>query len=299
MNKLEALKVFVRVAELSSFTRAADALEMPKASVSDAVKQLEAAFGVRLLQRTTRTVHLTHDGEECYRRGKAVLDDMETLEGLFQGGASALEGALRVDMSLGLARNLVIPRLPEFLRDHPKLDVVLSSTDRRVELVREGFDCVLRVGPLSDSSLVAMPMGRFVQINCASPDYLAQHGIPRNLDDLARHRLVHYVSNPGDRSPGFEYVTDDKTVYLPMAGNVTVNNSDAYRAACLAGLGLTQVPSFGIADDLATGRLVEILPAHRAPPLPVSLLVANRRHLPKRVQVFAAWLKDILAPHVA
>jgi DNA-binding transcriptional LysR family regulator len=273
-------------------------LGLPKASVSDAVKQLETAFGVRLLQRTTRTVRLTHDGEVCYRRGKAVLDDMDALEGLFQRGATALEGTLRVDMSLGMARNVVIPRLPEFLRDHPKLHVALSSTDRRVELVREGFDCVLRVGALSDSSLVAMPMGRMTQINCASPGYLAQHGVPHSLSDLARHRLVHYASTSGDESPGFEYIDGSEIRYATMVGNVTVNNSDAYRAACLAGLGLTQVPRFGVEEDLATGRLVEVLPAYRAPPLPVSLLVANRRHLPKRVQAFVAWLKNILAPYV-
>lgn len=299
MNKLEAMKIFVRVADLASFTQAADQLGLPKASVSEGIKQLENLFGVRLLQRTTRKVQMTHDGSLCYERCKNVLEEMDELEGLFQRGDEDLEGRLRVDMPLGIADHIVIPRLPEFLQSHPKLEIDIGSSDRRVDLIREGFDCVLRIGTLTDSSLVARPLGKFALVNCASPDYLARCGTPRKLADLARHQLVHYVTVPGGKCQGFEYFDGAQTCFIPMDGPVTVNNSAAYRSACLAGLGLVQIPRVGNLPLFETGRLVEVLPRHRPLPMPVSLLVPNRRHLPKRVQVFMAWLSAVMAPYLA
>jgi DNA-binding transcriptional LysR family regulator len=203
-------------------------------------------------------------------------------------------------MPVGAARQLVVPRLPEFLAAHPQIEVELSSTDRRVDLVREGFDCVLRVGPLSDSTLVARPLGHCVQKNFASPDYLARHGTPHTLADLARHMLVHYVPTLGGRSPGFEYVAaaGGETRSVPMAGALTVNNSEAYEAACLAGLGLIQAPDMGLSPMVAAGHLVEVLPDFRGPPMAVSLLYANRRHLPKRVQAFMNWVAQVMQPHL-
>jgi len=299
MNKLEAMKVFVRVADLASFTQAADQLGLPKASVSEAIKQLENLFGVRLLQRTTRKVQMTHDGSLCYERCKNVLEEVDELEGLFQRGAEDIEGRLRVDMPLGVADHIVIPRLPEFLQAHPKLEIDICSTDRRVDLIQEGFDCVLRIGILTDSTLVARPLGTFELLNCASPDYLARFGTPRKLADLARHQLVHYVTTPGGKSAGFEYFDGQQTNFIPMAGPATVNNSDAYRSACLAGLGVVQIPRVGNQSLIDAGRLVEVLPKHRALPMPVSLLLPNRRHLPKRVLVFMAWLKEVMAPNLS
>ncbi len=295
----ELLQIFTRVAELSSFTQAADQLGLPKASVSQAVQQLEALLGTRLLQRTTRRVHMTQDGMACYERGKDVLADMDELQTMFQRGGESLRGRLRVDMSVAVARNYVFPRLPEFLARHPLLEIDLNSTDRRVDLVREGFDCVLRVGVLEDSGLVARPLGKFIQLNCASPAYLRTHGTPRSVADLAGHQLVHYVSTFGARSAGFEYEDAGVRRSVPMGGAVTVGNADAYTAACLAGLGLIQAPASGVQTLIDRGLLVEVLPDTRAPALPVSLLYAHRRHLPRRVQVFMAWLTELLQPHLA
>ncbi|AXT49069.1 MULTISPECIES: LysR family transcriptional regulator [Chromobacterium] len=298
MNKLEAMQIFVRVAELSSFTQAADSLGLPKASISVAVKQTEAWLGARLLHRTTRKVQMTQDGQAFYERCKDVLAEMDELQGMFQRGEETLSGRLRVDMPSGVARYQVLPRLDEFLQRHPRLELELSSTDRKVDIVREGFDCVLRVGELSDSSLVARPLGRFRQLNCASPAYLARYGAPAGLEDLARHRLVHYVSTLGARPAGWEWRDDSGSHWLAMSGSVIVNNADAYQAACLAGLGLIQAPESGVRHLLDRGELVEVLPEFRAAPMPVTLLYAHRRNLPRRARVFMDWLAEALAPHL-
>ncbi len=299
MLRPELLLVFTRVAELASFTQAADSLGLPKASVSKSVKQLEEALGVQLLQRNTRRVQLTHDGQAGYERCKDMLAAFDDLQGMFRHQGQALRGRLRVDMSLGIARAVVLPRLPEFLQAHPALEIELSSTDRRVDLVREGFDCVLRVGALEPSELVARPMGRMPQFNLASPAYLQAHGTPQTLEDLATHRLVHYAPRLGMRPLGFEVEEEGGTVRtIQMAGSVTVNNSEAYSAACLAGMGIVQAPVFGMRPQVAAGQLVEVLPRWRAPAMPVTLLYAHRRNVPARVRLFMDWLGSLLVPHL-
>lgn len=298
MDTLETLRSFLRVAELGSFTRAADSLGLPKASVSTAVQRLEARLGTQLLHRTTRRVQLTADGEAFYPRARDQLDDMEDLHGMFQHGDAPLRGRLRVDMSSGMAR-LLMPRLPEFLARHPQLEIEVSGTDRRVDVVREGFDCVLRVGTLDDNTLVARPLGAMQIVNCASPAYLAAHGMPNGPDALAAgHALVHYVGTLGQRPPGFEYHDGHGYRWLPMAGRVTVNSSDGYVAAALAGLGIIQVPLLGVRALLESGALVEVAPHLVAEPMPVTLLYAQRRHLPRRVALFMDWLAAVLRPHL-
>ncbi|MOA08675.1 HTH-type transcriptional regulator DmlR [compost metagenome] len=195
-----------------------------------------------------------------------------------------------------LARKLVMPRLAEFTAAHPGVELEVSSTDRRVDLVREGFDLVLRVGPLLDASLVARSLGAFPVVNVASPAYLAAHGTPRTLDDLAGHRLVHYITVLGGRPPGFEYLEGDLLRQLPMAGSLTVNNAEAYSAACLAGLGLIQVPLHGVREQLERGELVAVLSDYQAPPLEVRLIYAHRR-LPQRVRAFMDWLEALVREH--
>lgn len=298
MNRTAAMQLFLRIAELGSFSRAADDLGLPKASASAAVQQLESALGTRLLHRTTRRVALTQDGRAFYERARDLLTDLDELESMFRPAAGGLRGRLRVDMPTGTARNYVIPRLPQFLAAHPELQLELSSTDRRVDPVREGFDCVLRVGAVGDVNLIARPLGLFQVITCASPAYLAAHGTPRTPADLAGHRLVHYVTAFGAPPDGFEYFDGTRYRSVPLAGALTVNNAEAYEAACLAGLGLIQVPGRGVRRLIEQGRLLEVLPQYRAEPMPVTLLYAARRNLSQRVQVFMHWLADVLAPEL-
>jgi DNA-binding transcriptional LysR family regulator len=298
MNRLEAMQIFTRVAELGSFTRAADSLGLPKASASTAVQQLETQLGTRLLHRTTRKVQLTQDGQAFYERCKDLLADMDELQSMFQQGSQSLRGRLRVDMPSSLARDHVIPQLPEFLRDHPLLEIELSSTDRKVDLIREGFDCVLRIGTLEDPNLIARPLGHFPLLSCASRSYVEAHGMPRSIADLATHRLIHYVTTFGGKPFGFEYF--DGTTYrtIAMQGALTVNSAESYQAACIAGLGIIQAPAIGLLPLIEEGVLVEVLPEMRAEPMPVSLVYAHRRNLSRRVQVFMSWIAQTLAPHL-
>lgn len=300
MSPFDRMHIFVRVAELASFTQAAEALSIPKASASTAVQQLETQLGTRLLHRTTRRVQLTQDGQAYYERCKDLLADVDELQSMFQHlDGAGLRGRVRIDMSTGMARNVVVPRLPELLARHPGLEMELSSTERRVDVVREGFDCVLRTGAVVDSSLVARPLGLARLVNCASPAYLRAHGTPRSLADLPGHRLVHFVNTLGARSAGFETVVDGALVLTPMQGALTVNNAEAYMAGCLAGLGLIQVPHLGVVDLLARGDLVEVLPQLAAPPMPLTLMYANRRNLPRRVRTVMDWLAQVVAEHLA
>lgn len=296
--ELEGLRIFCRVAELASFSRAAEQLGLAKGRVSTVVRQLEARVGARLLQRTTRSVRLTPDGERFLDRCKELLTEAEQLQAMFRPAATGLTGRLRIDLPNSIARDVIIPRLPEFLAAHPQLEIGISTTDRRVDLVHEGFDCVLRVGALGDSDLVARPIGTLRMCNAASPDYLRRHGTPRTLADLARHRVVHYAPALTAHEAAWEYrdPADGVVRTLPMRADVTVNGTDAYQAAARAGLGLYQAPMVGARSLIAQGALVEVLPVFTAAPMAVTLLYAHRRQLAPRVQAVMAWLTDVAAP---
>lgn len=294
MNKLELLRTFVRVTELSSFTQAGERLGLPRSTVSEHVQALEELLGAHLLQRTTRKVQATQDGLVLYERSKDLLAHMEELEGLFRQDEAQLAGRIRVDMPNVMARDLILPRLPDFMHAHPLIELEISTTDRQVDLLAEGFDCVLRVGAQPDQSVVARWLCSLPMLNCVSATYLQRFGTPHTLGDLANHHLVHYVRPLGSRSAGFEYLQGNKVQRLPMAGRVTVNSTDAYKAACLGGFGIIQVPALGLSAELASGELVAVLPDYPAPPLDVSLLYAGQRHLPLRVRVFMDWLAGVL-----
>lgn len=216
-----------------------------------------------------------------------------------QRGTQSLSGRVRIDMSTGIASQIILPRLPELLKVHPQLEVELGSTERRVDLVREGFDCVVRAGSVGDAGLIARPLGHLRLTNLASAGYIEQYGRPRKLADLARHRLVHFAGTLGSRSTGFEYMEGDKDKRVAMAGAVTVNNAEAYAAACLAGLGIIQAPVIAMRQHLSQGRLVEVLPKFQARPMPLNLLYANRRNLPVRVRVVMDWMAGVVADRLA
>ncbi|MCX2887061.1 LysR family transcriptional regulator [Pseudomonas sp. DCB_BI] len=298
MNKLELLRTFVRVSEVSSFTLAAESLGLPRSTVSEQVRALERLLGTRLFNRTTRRVQATQDGALLYERSKDLLSGMDEIESLFSADDAELAGRLRIDLPTMMARRVIIPMLPQFLQRFPRLEVELSCTDRQVDLLREGFDCVMRIGALYDLDVVARPVGQLSMLNCASPGYLARYGIPHALQDLAGHQLVHYVRTLGARSAGFEYLLGGEVRYQAMAGVVTVNNAEAYSAACLAGLGLIQAPAVGVAGHLQRGELVSVLEDWQAPAMPVSLLYARQRHVPRRVQAFMQWLAEVLRSQV-
>jgi DNA-binding transcriptional LysR family regulator len=298
---IEELRIFSRVAELASFSRAADQLGLTRARTSVAVQQLEERLGTRLLQRTTRSVRLTEDGQRFLERCKDYLAEGEQLATMFRSDAGGLTGRLRIDLPATVARDLVIPRLPEFLALHPALEVGISTTDRRVDLVNEGFDCVLRVGVLGDSELVARPLGFMRMANAASPAYLQAHGTPHTLADLARHRIVHFAQTLSPNDAGWEYFDAVQGRYRmqPVRSMVTVNGTDAYNAAAVAGLGLIQAPLGGLLPCFEAGSLVQVMPAFAARAMPVSLVYVNRRQLAPRVLAVMNWLTELLSPYFA
>lgn len=294
MDKFDSMRIFIRVAEMASFTKAAESLGMPKASVSTSVQTLESALGTRLLHRTTRKVQMSQDGLTFYERCKDLLAEVDDVETMFQKNAALIKGRIRVDMPVGFARDLVVPNLPGFLQEFPAIEIELSCTDRKVDVIREGFDCVLRVGLNTDSSLIARKLGSLTLVNCASNAYLKKHGVPKRLNDLTEHQFIHYVSTLGAKPDGFEYFDGEKYRTVKSAGRVIVNNADAYLSSCLAGLGIIQVPLVGAKAHLKAGTLIEVLPKFRAEPMPVSLLYPHRRQLARRVQWFMDWMEKLL-----
>ncbi|MFS2005415.1 LysR family transcriptional regulator [Duganella sp. CT11-25] len=295
MDQLKAMQIFKAVADCKSFTQAAERLDLPKPSVTNAVQAIEQQLGVRLLQRTTRKVSLTVEGALYLERCTALLNDLEDINGLFIGDGRLLSGAVRVDLPERLAHLYVIPALPEFFRRHPRIQVRLGSNDRFADLVGEGIDCAVRGGTLRDSTLVARRIAAMEQINVASPGYLAQYGTPHTLDDLRHHMAVNFFSSQSGRDMDWEYVdADGAERTLAMRSQVSVSGTEAFIASCVAGLGLIQAPRQGLAPLLASGALVEVLPRWKPAPMPLNIVYSHNRHLSPRVKVFVDWLGSVL-----
>lgn len=288
MDRFEAMRVFTRVVERRSFTQAADDLGLPRSTVTEAVQQLEARLGVRLLQRTTRQVSPTLDGEAYHRRCLALIADLEDAEGAFAG--TKPKGLLRVDVHGTLARHFVLPRLPEFLDTYPELELSLTEGDRLVDLVREGIDCVLRVGALQDTQMVARRVAMLDEITCAAPSYIARHGMPKSVDDLDGHRIVGFRSSATGGLLPLEFTVAGKVRTVALPATVSVNAAESLVAAARQGLGLMQAPRYHLEADLARGSLVEVLRDNPPTPTPVSLLYPHSRQLSPRVRVFIDWL---------
>jgi DNA-binding transcriptional LysR family regulator len=293
LDRFETMRLFVRIVERRSFTLAASDLGLPRSTATQAIKRLESRLGVRLLQRTTRQVSPTLDGEAYHRRCVAILADVEDAEAAFVDARPS--GQLRVDMHGTLARQFVLPALPDFLARYPALRVHVGEGDRWVDLVREGVDCVLRVGDLHDSSMVGRRLALLEEVTCASPDYLARHGTPRTLADLEGHVAIGFLSTATGSMLPLEFVEDGEVRHVTLPSVVTVAGAETNTALVRLGLGLTQVPRYHVAADLAEGRLVEVLPHLPPTPSPVSLLYPHSRQLSPRVRVFIDWVADAFA----
>src|SRR5690606_20647438 len=294
LDRIDLFRIFVRVVECSNFTRAADMLGMPRSSVSAAVQELEQRVGARLLHRTTRKVAPTQDGLAFYERCQRLIADVDEAENLFRQSLIQPSGRLRIDVPGRIGRLIIAPALPEFLDRYPGIDVDLGVTDRAVDLVEAGVDCVLRVGELEDSSLIARPIGKLALINVASPAYLERYGVPETPADLTHHYAVNYASPSSGRIEDWEWIETGTTHRLAMRGRVTVNNAEAYIACCLAGLGLIQIPAYDVKHHLEAGELVEVMADMRAEPMRMTFLYPHRQHLSRRLQVFADWLEELL-----
>lgn len=295
LDRIDLFRIFARVVEASSFTRAADLLDMPRSSVSAAIQELERRLGARLLHRTTRRVSPTQDGAAFYERCLRLIADVEEAEALFRQDGINPAGTLRIDVPGRIGRRVIAPALPAFLDAHPAVTLELGVTDRAVNLVEEGVDCVLRVGPLADSGLIARPMGVLRFISVAAPAYLARFGAPASPEDLGAHLAVRYASPSTGRVEPWEWRDRNGLHARDMAARVTVNSAEALIACAVAGIGMIQIPSCDVSDSLRAGELVEVLADFRPDPLPMTLLYPHRRHLSARLKLFADWLEGLLA----
>ncbi|MFT8808289.1 LysR substrate-binding domain-containing protein [Gluconobacter sp.] len=297
MDRIDLLRIFIRVAESGSFTHAADTLQMPRSTVSTAVQELENRLGTRLLSRTTRSVRPTEDGRRFHQNALRLLADFEEAENQFRLHSTETRGHVKVNLPGRIGRLIVAPALPAFLDRYPGLDIELGMTDRSVNLAEDGTDCVLRVGPLRDSSLIGRKLGMLPVFNVASPAYLARYGTPRTPEDLPDHQAVLYASPSTGRIEEWEWEKDGREESMPLRGRVTVNSAEGAVACCLAGLGLAQLPAYDVLPHIHRGELVDVLPQWRPGPLPMTLLYPHRKHLSRRLEVFTEWLAGLLNTH--
>lgn len=294
MDRLDAMLLFSRIVDLGSFTKAAEELQLPRASVSLAVQQLEARLGVRLLQRTTRHVSPTLDGQAYYLRCQQILQDVEEAEGVFRSSASRPRGKVRVDLQGTQALHFILPNLDEFHSRYPEIQLEIGLGDRFVDLVREGVDCVLRAGEPKDSSLVGRRVALLLQVTCASSDYLRRRGVPQTLDDFRTHDAVNYLGANGRHLP-FEFLVEGEKRTIQLQGPVAVSSAYGYAACCLAGMGFIQVPRYQVDMHLRSGTLVEVFPDWAPAPMPVSVLYPHARYLSPRVRVFVDWVAECMS----
>ncbi|RZJ07498.1 MAG: LysR family transcriptional regulator [Rubrivivax sp.] len=294
MDRLDAMQLFVRIVDLASFTKAADALQLPRASVSLALQQLEARLGVRLLNRTTRHVSPTLDGQGYYLRCQQILQDVGEAEDLFRSSQLSPRGKLRVDMQGNQAQRFVLPYLGDFHARYPDVELEIGLGDRFVDLVREGVDCVLRSGEPRDSSMVGRRVAQLRQVTCVSRGYIDRRGLPSTLEEFAGHDAVNYVGNAGRVLP-FDFLVGGQPQSLTLRGPVCVSSAAAYGACCLAGLGFIQAPRYSFEAALASGELVEVFPEWQPAPMPVYVLYPHARQLSSRVRVFVDWLVEQMA----
>lgn len=297
--KIDSLKVFIAVCENLSFTKAALNLSMPKAKVSYTIKDLEEGLGVQLLTRTTRKLSITPEGMECYERAIKLVNEMEDFQAMFLHDTDdKLSGKIRIDMPVPVAKNCVLPNLSEFIDKYPGLEIEISSTDRKVNLIEEGIDLIIRVGSLQDSSLFAKKIGEYELLNCVSPKYIERFGTPRSLKSLKDHFQVHYCQQLGRENDYFEYMEEGKIKKVRTKALVSVNSTEAYTAACLEGLGIIQAPYSGLRDSLEKGDLVEVLKKYKAEAMGVYFLYSNRKFLARRVRVFMEWVEPYVKDYI-
>jgi DNA-binding transcriptional LysR family regulator len=289
MDGFAEIAVFTRVVDAHSFTRAARSLGLTPSGVSRAISRLERRLGVRLLQRTTRSLGLTDDGAAYYERCKAILVELEDAESSLARATHAPRGRLRVDAPTVLVRYILGPALPKFLATYPELAIDVSVRDHVIDPIAEGIDVTLRMVPLRDSELVSRRLGAVRSVIVGSPRYFAKHGRPKHPSELVNHAVVGFLG--GDGVLPWQFRNDRS---LALSGRLHTNSADAHRQAALAGLGLIRVFAFHVADDLARGRLEAVLVDHEAPPRPVYALYARQRAAFPKVRVFLEWAEALI-----
>jgi DNA-binding transcriptional LysR family regulator len=288
MDRFDAMRVFTRVVERRSFTLAADDLGLPRSTVTDAVKHLEARLGVRLLERTTRQVRPTLDGEAYHRRCLSLIADLEEAESAFSGAKP--KGLVRLEVQGTLARHFLLPNLPDFFARYPDIELSMSESERWIDMIHEGIDCVLHFGHSPDIDMIERRVVVLERLTCAAPSYVERHGTPTDPKALDGHRMVGLRSLTTGRLRPMEFIIDGKLHETPLPATMSVNGTESFLAAVLLGFGLVQMPRFHAEMPLAEGTLVQVLLNYPPPSVPVTLLYPRNRQLSPRVRVFIDWM---------
>jgi LysR family transcriptional regulator, regulator for bpeEF and oprC len=297
VDKLQAMQIFVRVVETGGITRAADSLGVPKATATTQIQKLEAALGVRLLNRTTRRVGVTPDGAVYYDRCVAILSLVrETEDSLGQHHAVA-SGRLRVDVPTLMARSVFVPALPHFFARYPHIELSLASSERRADLIEEGIDCAVWSGEIEESNYVARRVGFLYFATCAAPAYLEKYGRPPHPNDLRQHRCINHFSPRTGRVSDWVFSKGGVRVQASLQGHVALDDENSYVAAAEAGLGIAQIPAFVLKESMERGTLDLILGDWFPEPSPLYVVYPQYRHLSGRVRVFVDWVAQMLADH--
>jgi LysR family transcriptional regulator, regulator for bpeEF and oprC len=297
MNKLQAMQVFVRVVETGGITRAADSLRMPKASATTLIQQLEAELGVKLLNRTTRSVSVTTDGAAYYPRCVAILAEVrETEESLAQRHGSP-EGRLRVEVPTLMARLVIVPALPVFFARYPDIELQLGCSERRADLIEEGIDCAVWSGELEDSTLIARRVGQLYFGTCAAPSYLAAHGEPHHPDELTAHRCINHFSPHTAKIFDWVFAKNGMRIQTTLRGHIALDDENSYVAAAEAGLGIAQIPAFVLKEAMERGSLELLLGDWFPEPAPLNVVYPENRHLSSKTRVFVDWVAELFGEH--
>lgn len=296
MDQLSAMRAFVRVVETGNFTRASETLQMPKATVTNLIQNLERHLQTKLLNRTTRRVIVTTDGALYYERAAQIVAEVDELDGSLSQAQSSPGGRLRVEMSGAFADWFVIPKLGDFYRKYPDIRIDLGIGDRPVDYLAENVDCALRGGEPADQSLIARRIAEVGLITCAAASYVAEAGLPETPRDIeANHRCVSYFAAQTGRVMPFTFRKDHEEIKVEGRYRCAVNDARSYVTAALSGYGIAQLPDFMVSDELKRGALVPLLPDWAADTIPLYLVYPPNRHLSNKVRVFVDWLVRLLS----
>ena len=298
LDKLLAMEGFARVVETGSFTRAAQALHLPKATLTNLIQQLEASLGVRLLNRTTRRVSVTSEGAAYVERCTAILAQVGEADDLLALRHAEPRGRIRVQAPTLMARQIIVPGLAQFALRFPHIEVELRSSERRVDLIEEGIDCAIWSGALEDTSLVARPIGHLFVSSCAAPAYLAKHGHPRHPGELTQHACISRFAQ-WEGVPAWIFERDEVRTVVTPRGPFSFDDENSYLAAAESGLGIAQIPAYVLKDAMERGTLDFVLGEWNAEPLPIHVVYPQRRHLSAKIRGFVDWIVGFLGEHDA
>jgi LysR family transcriptional regulator for bpeEF and oprC len=297
MDKFQAMSLFVRVVEVGGIARAAEGLHIPNATATTLIQRLEAALGVKLLNRTTRRVSVTTDGAAYYARAVAILAELREAEEALSQHATQPQGRVRIDAPTLIARSVIVPALPQFFAQYPDLELALACSERHFDLVAEGIDCALWIGEVGDDTLVARRVGYLYFATCAAPAYLAAHGPPTHPRELAQHRCINHFSVRSGERIEWVFSRDGERVQAVFPGHLALEDENSYVSAAEAGLGVAQLPAFVVKEAMERGTLELVLADWFPEPSPLHLVYPQSRHLSRRVRVFVDWLAALIGEH--